>query len=76
MSLYQTPDDLARELGQWIRAREVSPETQALLEADAARQLRQHHTVRQLAFLAFVVPWIVAVVAFGVLVAAGMLSAG
>ena len=63
MSLYQPPEDLARELGQWIRAREVSPETQALLEADAARQLRQHRTVRQFAFLVVVLPALLAIAA-------------
>lgn len=67
MSLYQPTEDLARELGAWLAARaHVSAETKALLEALAAAEIRRHRRTRQLAFLVFVLPALVAVgIAFG-----------
>jgi hypothetical protein len=71
MSIFQRPDDLARDLGQWIRKRaDVSRDTMALIEAQSAREIRQLRIVRQLCFIVFVLPavvWLVSTLALALL---------
>jgi hypothetical protein len=62
MSIFTSPEDLAADLARGIRKRKgLSPDTVALLEADAAREARQLRMIRQAWFILVAFPALVAV---------------
>ena len=66
MSIFSSPTDLARALGQRRRALKgvIGNDATALLEADDEREVRFYTAVREVAYLVFVWPFVFSAVGY------------